>query len=117
MLPRPTPAQVLEVVSQVFRIPAPAIVSASRRRPHVHARRALALLLREELELSLEEVGQELGGRHYSTAFHAIETARGAIPGPYDLEARRRVQELLGKRARPAAGSEASSGPAPAEAV
>ncbi|MCX7623028.1 MAG: chromosomal replication initiator protein DnaA [Thermomicrobium sp.] len=64
---------VLQAVCDHFRVSLVELVGAGRRREIVVPRQVAMYLLREELGLSLVEIGQRLGGRDHTTVLHGIE--------------------------------------------
>ncbi len=70
---RLTPDAVIDAVGQHFRVSVPELVGPGRRRDVVVPRQVAMYLMREELGLSLVEIGQRLGGRDHTTVLHGIE--------------------------------------------
>ncbi|GBD17045.1 Chromosomal replication initiator protein DnaA [bacterium HR26] len=68
-----TPEAVIDAVSQHYRVSVPELVGPGRRRDVVVPRQVAMYLMREELGLSLVEIGQRLGGRDHTTVLHGIE--------------------------------------------
>ena len=68
-----TPEAVIDAVSQQYRVTVPELVGPARRRDVVVPRQVAMYLMREELGLSLVEIGQRLGGRDHTTVLHGIE--------------------------------------------
>ena len=69
-----SPKQVAELVMKRFGITLTQIKSARRNRPLARPRQVLMYLLRTELNLPLEEVGDWVGGRDHTTVLHAVDT-------------------------------------------
>ncbi len=65
------PGQVLETVSSFYEVPEADLVGKSRKRPVVRARHMAIYILREDLGLSLEQIGEVLGGRNHTTIRYA----------------------------------------------
>jgi len=70
---RLTPEAVIDAVGHHFRVSIAELLGAARRREVVVPRQVAMYLLREELGLSLVEIGQRLGGRDHTTVMHGIE--------------------------------------------
>jgi len=68
-----TPELVLQAVCGYFRVSLAELVGPGRRRDVVVPRQIAMYLLRDELGLSLVEIGQRLGGRDHTTVLHGIE--------------------------------------------
>ncbi|MDW7981379.1 MAG: chromosomal replication initiator protein DnaA [Thermomicrobium sp.] len=76
---RLTPELVLDVVCRHFRVSLAELVGSSRRREVVVPRQVAMYLLRDELGLSLVEIGQRLGGRDHTTVLHGVEKVEQAL--------------------------------------
>jgi chromosomal replication initiator protein len=70
---RLTPEAVIDAVGQQFRVSIAELVGPARRREVVVPRQVAMFLLREELGLSLVDIGQRLGGRDHTTVMHGID--------------------------------------------
>ena len=68
-----TPELVLQAVCSYYRVSLAELVGPGRRREIVVPRQVAMYLLRDELGLSLVEIGQRLGGRDHTTILHGIE--------------------------------------------
>jgi chromosomal replication initiator protein len=68
-----TPDRVVNVVSDYYQVPHIEMIGPGRRRSIVVPRQVAMLLLREETDSSLVQIGQLLGGRDHSTIMHGIE--------------------------------------------
>ncbi len=68
-----TPELVLQTVCTYFRVSLAELVGPGRRREVVVPRQVAMYLLRDELGLSLVDIGQRLGGRDHTTVLHGIE--------------------------------------------
>lgn len=66
-----TPKQLLVIVAEFYDITLDDIMGASRKRELVVPRQISMFLLREEIQCSYPNIGQELGGRDHTTAMHA----------------------------------------------
>ena len=68
--------QILDVAAEVFQVPRAALVGRSHARHIAQARQAVAWVLRYTYPaLSLETIGQLLGGRHHTTIIWALVAA------------------------------------------
>ncbi len=68
-----TPDRVVDAVSEFYQVAHVEMIGPGRRRSIVVPRQVAMLLLREETESSLVQIGQLLGGRDHSTVMHGIE--------------------------------------------
>lgn len=66
-----TPKKIIEIVSVYYGIQTSELIGASRKRELVNPRQIAMFLMREELNCSYPNIGQELGGRDHTTAMHA----------------------------------------------
>ena len=70
----PSFCDALAAVSARFGVSARVIVGRSRRRPTAAARFAVMAVQREAVGASYAQIGRDMGGRHHSSAVHAVET-------------------------------------------
>ncbi|MGA7669691.1 MAG: chromosomal replication initiator protein DnaA [Nitrolancea sp.] len=68
-----TPDRVVDAVSNYYQVAHIDMIGPGRRRSIVVPRQVAMLLLREETDSSLVQIGQLLGGRDHSTIMHGIE--------------------------------------------
>jgi chromosomal replication initiator protein len=68
-----SPEKVVDIVSTHFSVSRKALVSHVRARVVARPRQILMYLLRTELGLPLDVVGQMIGGRDHSTVMHAVD--------------------------------------------
>ncbi len=66
-----TPKKIIEIVGTYYGIQTSELISPSRKRELVNPRQIAMYLMREELNSSYPNIGQELGGRDHTTAMHA----------------------------------------------
>ena len=66
----------------------------SRKRIVVKARHIIMYLLRMKTGLTLEEVGKQMGGRHYSTCIHAVQMVNDYLSHPYDKTTQKDLENL-----------------------
>jgi chromosomal replication initiator protein len=90
-----TPELVLHAVCQHFRVSLAELVGPGRRREIVLPRQIAMYLLREELGLSLVEIGQRLGGRDHTTVLHGVDKVEEQLRSDEQLRA-----DVLAVRAR-----------------
>ena len=67
------PSDILQAVSVYYRVTASDLAGQQRERKISYARQMAMYLLREEANLSLVEIGQELGGRNHSTVIYGCD--------------------------------------------
>jgi len=72
-----TPGKIIDTVSRHFKVSFEAICDSSRKAQLVYARQVLIFLLRKDLGLPLEAIGELVGGRDHSTVIHSIEKIEG----------------------------------------
>lgn len=68
---RLTPKQIIQTVTEYFDIKISDIIGNSRKKELVIPRQIVMYLMRQELNSSYPNIGQELGGRDHTTAMHA----------------------------------------------
>ncbi len=66
-----TPKKIINTVAEYFDIENEGLVGNSRKKELVVPRQIVMFLMREELNASYPNIGQELGGRDHTTAMHA----------------------------------------------
>ncbi len=66
-----TPKQLIELVAEFYDIAVSDLIGNSRKKELVVPRQIVMYLMREELNASYPNIGQELGGRDHTTAIHA----------------------------------------------
>ncbi len=71
---RVTPQEIMDAVSEHFSIKASALKGQKRDRPVVRPRQIIMYLCKNELGLTLSDVGGLLGGRDHTTVMHGVET-------------------------------------------
>ena len=68
---RVTPKQIAEIVTDYFDIKMSELIGNSRKKELVLPRQITMYLMRQELNSSYPNIGQEMGGRDHTTAMHA----------------------------------------------
>lgn len=68
---RVTPKQIIQTVTEYFDIKIADVIGNSRKKELVNPRQIIMYLMRQELNSSYPNIGQELGGRDHTTAMHA----------------------------------------------
>ena len=74
-----TPDQLIAVVANSFQLTPADLKSRKRDRETALARQVAMYLIREKTNLSLEQIGNELGNRDHSTVVHACEKIAAAL--------------------------------------
>ncbi|MGI6373861.1 MAG: chromosomal replication initiator protein DnaA [Patescibacteria group bacterium] len=66
-----SPREIIEVVAKFYNLSTKDLLSPSRKKELVGPRQVAIYLIREELNSSYPNIGQEMGGRDHTTAMHA----------------------------------------------
>jgi len=82
---RITPKQITEVVAEYFDIKITDLIGNSRKKELVLPRQVSMFLMRQELNNSYPNIGQELGGRDHTTAMHACSKIENSIKNDNQL--------------------------------
>jgi len=94
--PRLSIKQVLGVVSEYFNVSEPLLLSPNRSKRVALARMVAMYLAREYTNLTLSQIGAELGGRDHSTISHGVnKIARDILEDPYVEQAVTQISRLL----------------------
>lgn len=67
------PGEIIEAVARFYELKPRQITGKKRQKEIVRGRHMAMFLLREDLEINLEDVGNMLGGRDHTTIMHAVE--------------------------------------------
>lgn len=84
---RATSKDVIESVAETYRVNPADLLGRKRNREIAFPRQVAMYLLREETGLSLDDVGQELGGRDHTTVMHALKKIESALETDVQLRA------------------------------
>lgn len=68
-----TPKHIIDTVSSFYGVDIQAILGKSRKKELVLPRQIIMFLMREELQASFPQIGQELGGKDHTTAMHSVQ--------------------------------------------
>ncbi len=88
----PSVPELLEIVADFYSVTVDDILGRSRSRRIALPRQVAMYLLREEVELSFPQIGDEIGGRDHSTAMHAYNKIEKLIAE--DDSRRREIMEI-----------------------
>ena len=94
--------RLVEIVARHFQLELAELTGQRRTRAVADARHIAMYLLREDLALSLPQIGQMLGGRDHTTVAHGVEKITGELRANEQL--RRDVAQLREKIYMPFAG-------------
>ncbi|MCR4324702.1 MAG: chromosomal replication initiator protein DnaA [Candidatus Curtissbacteria bacterium] len=75
----PSPGKIIDSVSRHFRVPREELCGPKRKANIVFARQILMFILREDLGLALEAIGELVGGRDHSTIIYGVERVNKLI--------------------------------------
>lgn len=81
-----TPKKLISIVGDYFDIKISDLIGSCRKKELVTPRQIAMYLMREELNSSYPNIGQELGGRDHTTAMHAVNKISKAIDGDEKLK-------------------------------
>jgi chromosomal replication initiator protein len=84
--------QIMQVVSDYFRIHPEELRGKSRRKEIAYARHIAIYLSRKHTQHALKAIGERFGGRDHSTILHSIEWVESYLHTNRDLQ--KHVQEL-----------------------
>jgi chromosomal replication initiator protein len=84
--------QIIEVVAYSFQLTPADLVGRKRDKETALARQVAMYLLRQETKYSLEQIGDELGGRDHSTVIHACAKIAGNIGSSAELK--RKIEDI-----------------------
>jgi chromosomal replication initiator protein len=76
---RITPQRIQETVCDFFNVKRELIQSASRKREIVQARQVAMYFIKQHTELSLSQIGIQVGNRNHATVLHACNTVKDLV--------------------------------------
>jgi chromosomal replication initiator protein len=82
LMARPTSISIEEVLTTVasfYGVTRAELLGRSRSREMVHPRQVVMYLAREELQITLPQIGEILGGRDHTTVMYGVEKITDAI--------------------------------------
>ena len=91
-LPKPTADGILKVICSYFDVEAGDLFSVSRVKNIAWSRHVAMYLLRTELDMSLPQIGQLLGGRDHTTIIHGVDKVTRLLAE--DESVRKQVAEV-----------------------
>jgi chromosomal replication initiator protein len=96
-----TSSDVIDAVSRHFQVSEKDLLGRQRTREIVFPRQVAMYLLREETDISLEEIGRAMGGRDHTTVLHGIKKIEAALDDDVQLRASlMAIREVLLTEAR-----------------
>ena len=73
------PGQVINTVASVFKVPRERLLSKDRSQDVALPRQLAMYIMREDARISLQQIGDELGGRDHTTVMYACEKVAGLL--------------------------------------
>ncbi|MBI4298103.1 MAG: chromosomal replication initiator protein DnaA [Chloroflexi bacterium] len=89
---RIAPAQVIGTVAEYYKLVAESLSSPKREKPLTQARQVAMYIMREDMGLTLDEIGRLLGGRDHKTIHHGYGRIASSIND--DLQLRHDILEI-----------------------
>ncbi len=91
---RVRPTSIISRTAKYYELSGSEIRGKSRKAPIVHARHMAMYLLKTELELPLEKIGDLFGGRDHTTVMHGVEKIR--LMAARDEKVKRELKDVCG---------------------
>jgi chromosomal replication initiator protein len=82
-----TSSDVIDAVSRHFQVSEKDLLGRQRTREIVFPRQIAMYLMREETDISLEEIGRAMGGRDHTTVLHGVKKIEAALDEDVQLRA------------------------------
>ena len=89
------PESILDLVAKSFSLTADRLISRDRSRNVAFPRQVAMYLMRQEIDISLPQIGKEIGGRDHSTVMYAIDKIEDIIER--DERLRRQIVQIRQK--------------------
>jgi chromosomal replication initiator protein len=80
-------SEVIDAVSKHYQVEEKDLMGRKRTRDVVLPRQIAMYLLREETDISLEEIGRAIGGRDHTTVMHGIKKIESALESDIQMRA------------------------------
>lgn len=94
-----TPTQIIEAVASFYKITTPVLTGQDRDKQWALARHVAMYLIRQETNLTLAQIGKEIGGRNLTTVHFAYARIAGQLPDDEALRmAIRSIQKKILER-------------------
>jgi chromosomal replication initiator protein len=88
------PHQIVSEVANYYELTTEKLVSRDRSRNIARPRQIAMYLLREEIDVSLPQIGEVLGGRDHTTVMHAVDKIEKIIKGDPSSKIARDIMKI-----------------------